>query len=317
MADHRNRRNRNYDHAAADMDYSISTSWFVLCLDFHSKYLPRVTHGIEKYVNSMFCVLPNRWGLNDRVRYAFSRPIIRVAFKTFTRWKDRNSSAPITSAERWQRTLSGICSERSAYRAACINAFSLSGTVVVRAHTSATSPTVYSLRPLHLSLPLPLPLPLSLSLSFALSPLFLASVPFPDRIFLEELNKTRFTVASFNVAYANSPLSRVRVHRRNLPGFIINLNSRETLRYSHGKRCSPWPINRPCQEVTTLLMINGPSLLPLSLKYIHSTVLGLPVHPEIPILLFSTLIPSILANIFWRIFSLSFFFLLTKFHRVT
>ena len=154
MADHRNRRNRNYDHAAADMDYSISTSWFVLCLDFHSKYLPRVTHGIEKYVNSMFCVLPNRWGLNDRVRYAFSRPIIRVAFKTFTRWKDRNSSAPITSAERWQRTLSGICSERSAYRAACINAFSLSGTVVVRAHTSATSPTVYSLRPLHLSLSL-------------------------------------------------------------------------------------------------------------------------------------------------------------------
>lgn len=209
------------------------------------------------------CALPNRWGLNDRVRSAFSRPIIRVAFKTFTRWKDRNSSAPITSAERWQRTLSGICSERSAYRAACINAFSLSGTVVVRAHTSATSPTVYSLRPLHLSL----------SLSLAPSPLFLASVPFPNRIFLEELNKTRFTVASFNVAYANSPLSRVRVHRRNLPGFIINLNSRETLRYSHGKRCSPWPINRPCQEVTTLLMINGPSLLPLSLKYIHSTVL--------------------------------------------
>lgn len=141
---------------------------------------------------------------------------------------------------------------------------------MVRAHTSATSPTsVYSLRPLRLSF----------SLSPSLSPLFLAFVPFPDRIFLEELNKTRFTVASFNVAYANSPLSRVRVHRRNLPGFIINLNSRE--RYSHGKRCSPWPINRPCQEVTTLLMINGPSLLPLSLQRIHSTlVLDLPVHPQ-------------------------------------
>ena len=186
-----------------------------------------------------------------------------------------------------------------------------------RSHERDFSNRVFSSPPSSLS-PSPSPSPsLSLSLSFALSPLFLASVPFPDRIFLEELNKTRFTVASFNVAYANSPLSRVRVHRRNLPGFIINLNSRETLRYSHGKRCSPWPINRPCQEVTTLLMINGPSLLPLSLKYIHSTVLGLPVHPEIPILLFSTLIPSILANIFWRIFSLSFFFLLTKFHRVT
>lgn len=123
------------------------------------------------------------------------------------------------------------------------------------------------------------PSSLFLSLSLSLSPLFLAFVPFPDRIFLEELNKTRFTVASFNVAYANSPLSRVRVHRRNLPGFIINLNSRE--RYSHGKRCSPWPINRPCQEVTTLLMINGPSLLPLSLQRIHSTlVLDLPVHPQ-------------------------------------
>lgn len=35
------------------IDYSISTSWFVLYLDFHSKYLPR---GIEKYVNSMLCV---------------------------------------------------------------------------------------------------------------------------------------------------------------------------------------------------------------------------------------------------------------------
>ena len=46
MMDH---RNRNYDHAVADIDYSISTSWFVLCLDFHSKYL---THDIEKYVNS-------------------------------------------------------------------------------------------------------------------------------------------------------------------------------------------------------------------------------------------------------------------------
>lgn len=92
---------------------------------------------------------------------------------------------------------------------------------MVRAHTSATSPTVYSPRPLHLSFSL------SLARARSLSPLFLASVPFPDRIFLEELNKTRFTVASFNVAYANSPLSRVRVHRRNLPGFIINLNSRE------------------------------------------------------------------------------------------
>lgn len=39
-----------------EIDYSISTSWFVLYLDFHSKYLPRVTRGIEKYVNSMLCV---------------------------------------------------------------------------------------------------------------------------------------------------------------------------------------------------------------------------------------------------------------------
>lgn len=28
------------------IDYSISTSWFVLYLDFHSKYLPRVTREV-------------------------------------------------------------------------------------------------------------------------------------------------------------------------------------------------------------------------------------------------------------------------------